>query len=789
MSRAFYGNSMIAILSANVSSTTLSASNNSNTSTISASAVGGRETFNYLWEQSGTVCTIAFPSAASTYFTGSGTTGTTTVYCNVIDTITGNTLNTDNCVITWIIVSQNVVISGTVTYNAAAQAYTLTGTPASPAPSGSPTTFTDAGTYIYPTNITSITPGSGYALGTITGSFVINKATISGTAANSSVTYNGAQQSATVITNVLPAAVITSGSFTGSVTASGINATTYTSSITGTGNYQGTVLGGNFTITPASITAMTFTLNGSPFTVAQDGTAGTNYTIAVGSATSAVPGATFSPSSRTESTAGSYTLTSNGTNNYQGSFTSPTLTIKTIQSVVISGNVTYNGGAQAYTLTGTPTSPAPSGSPASFTNAQTYVYPTNITSITPGSGYALGSVTGSFVINKATITAMSFLLNGVAFTSAQTVTAGTNYTISVGSATSAVPGATYSPTTFGPVSTAGSYSLTSSGTGNYQGSFTSPTLTISSTQNVVISGNVTYNGGAQAYTLTGTPASPAPSGSPASFTNAGTYVYPTNITSITPGSGYTLGTVSGSFVINKVTISGTPASPSLVYNGASQSATVISVVQPGGATFTGSVIATGTNAGTYTSSITGSGNYQGTVNGGTFTITRATITAMTFTLNGVAFTTAQSRTAGTSYTINVSSTTPSTATNSPTTTTVSAAGSYSLTSTGTGNWQGSFTSPLLTLTAPAPSGSITEIARNTPTQVVLQATLTNATATGYAWARVSGTTVSIAGSTTRNAQVTAPTNTQPGATTLMRCTISYSGGSVAPTYSVQWGLI
>jgi hypothetical protein len=300
------------------------------------------------------------------------------------------------------------------------------------------------------------------------------------------------------------------------------------------------------------------------------------------------------------------------------------------QNVTISGNVTYNGSAQAYTLTGSPASPAPTGSPASFTNVGTYTS-ANI-SVTAGSGYTLGSVTGSFVISQASITAMTFTLNGVPFTSNQTVTSGTNYTIAVSSATSSVPGATFTPTTLGPVSTVGSYSLSSSGTGNYQGGpFTSPLLTITNppppTQNVTISGNVTYNGSPQAYTLTGTPASPAPSGTPSTFTNADTYTS-ANI-SVTAGSGYTLGSVTGSFVINPITITG-----------------------------------------------------------------------MTFTLNGVSFTTAQSRTAGTNYTIAVSSTTPSGGTVSPTSTTVSSPGSYTLSSSGSGNYQGGpFTSPVLTLTS------------------------------------------------------------------------------------------
>ena len=314
-------------------------------------------------------------------------------------------------------------------------------------------------------------------------------------------------------------------------------------------------------------------------------------------------------------------------------------------------------------------------------------------------------------------------------------------------------------------------------------------------QNVVISGNVVYNTAARAYTLTGTPSTPAPSGTPSTFTNAGTYTYPTNITSITPGSGYTLGTVSGSFVINRATISGTAVGASFVYDGTQKSATVITSVLPSGITpgvdYSGSVTASGTNAGSYTSSITGIGNYQGTVNGGTLTISRITIGSMSFTLNGAAFTSNQSRTAGTSYTIAVSSATPSGATYSPTSTTVSTAGSYSLTSSGTGNYQGTFTSPTLTLTAAAPTGSIAEINRITPYQVQLRATLTGATATGYSWSRTGGTWaggVSISGSTTQTCTVTANSATT-GSNSIIRCIISYSGGTVSPTITVTWGFI
>jgi hypothetical protein len=176
---AFFGNMMIA-LRTSISATTLSAAQNATTSSVTAGGGGGRGTYTYSWSQSGTTCTITSSTAASTTFTGSNVAGTTTVSCNVRDTVTGNTLKTPDCTVTWtaVAVNQNVVISGTLTFNGAAQAFTLTGTPASPAPTGTPTTFINSGTYTYPTNITSITPGAGYTLGTVSGSFTINRKAI-----------------------------------------------------------------------------------------------------------------------------------------------------------------------------------------------------------------------------------------------------------------------------------------------------------------------------------------------------------------------------------------------------------------------------------------------------------------------------------------------------------------------------------------------------------------------------------------------------------------------------------
>jgi hypothetical protein len=183
--------------------------------------------------------------------------GSTTIYCTVTDTWTGVKSVTSNCVITWPVqtITQDIVISGSPTYNGSGQAYTLTPS-TGPAPTGSPASFTNAGTY-NSTNIT-FTPSAGYVVGTVTGSFTINKATISGTAENPSATYNAGSQSGTVITGVLPNVAPNIATYSGSVTASGTDAGSYTSSITGTGNYQGTVPGGTFTINKANLSLTSF---------------------------------------------------------------------------------------------------------------------------------------------------------------------------------------------------------------------------------------------------------------------------------------------------------------------------------------------------------------------------------------------------------------------------------------------------------------------------------------------------------------------------------------------------
>ncbi len=152
----------------------------------------------------------------------------------------------------------DVTISGTVTFNGAGQAPTITHSPSNTPTQATlnPTTKTNAGSYTITGNASTgfaVTLPGNYAAGTYSGTFTISQATISGTAVNASATYNGASQSGVVITNVLPAAA----TYSGSLSASGTNAGTYTSSITGTVNYTGTVNGGIFTINKQNPTIVT----------------------------------------------------------------------------------------------------------------------------------------------------------------------------------------------------------------------------------------------------------------------------------------------------------------------------------------------------------------------------------------------------------------------------------------------------------------------------------------------------------------------------------------------------
>lgn len=164
-----------------ISATTLTAVGNATTSSITASGSGGRGTYTYLWSQSGTSCTITSSTSAATTFTGSGVAGTTTVFCNIRDTITGNSLDTSSCTITWTsipITAMTFNVPASFIFNGTSTGTISVASVTPPAATYSPTSqvFGPAvGTYSMTTN------GTGNYTGTYTsGSFsILNPITVS----------------------------------------------------------------------------------------------------------------------------------------------------------------------------------------------------------------------------------------------------------------------------------------------------------------------------------------------------------------------------------------------------------------------------------------------------------------------------------------------------------------------------------------------------------------------------------------------------------------------------------
>jgi len=255
---AFFGNMLIA-LRADISATTLSAVANATTSSLTATASGGRGIYTYLWASSGTGCTITSPTASATTFTGSSVAGTTNVYCAIKDTTTGNTLNTSTCAITWTpltainSVTWSIPSATTSAYNGATQSVTVSSVdPLAATYSTTTTTATNAGS-IASTTIT----GTGNYAGTFTSpNLTIGTSTITiASSGSTSFAFTGGAQSV-------------------AYTLSGVYAADTGYSVSGTSATNCN----NYTVT-LSKTSSNYTLGTSSFGWAITPTAPANFTV------------------------------------------------------------------------------------------------------------------------------------------------------------------------------------------------------------------------------------------------------------------------------------------------------------------------------------------------------------------------------------------------------------------------------------------------------------------------------------------------------------------------------
>jgi hypothetical protein len=155
------------------------------------------------------------------------------------------------------------------------------------------------------------------------------------------------------------------------------------------------------------------------------------------------------------------------------------------------------------------------------------------------------------------------------------------------------------------------------------------------TYDLTLSGTVVYNGTNKTPTLVHLPSNTPTQATltPAFQVNVGVYTLSitagTNKFVVTLPGNYAAGTYSGSFTITAATLTGTITNVSLTFDAASHTATITSI----NGTFSGSASVSRTDAGTSSTTITGNGNYTGTLS------TSVSISARALTLSSAGSTT------------------------------------------------------------------------------------------------------------------------------------------------------
>ena len=482
----------------------------------------------------------------------------------------------------------------------------------------SETSSTNAGSY----TATLTTTSSNYVLGTTTNiPWTISKAIITLTTNNLSMTYGSSVptqsfayslsgllggDTASVITGIAPrSTTATSSSNVGSypitTNISGLSATNYTfATVTGT-----------LTISPATLAA-TGTTGSATYT-------GSSQTVTV---ISGVNG-TFSGSRDvTAAVVGTHTTTINGTGNYTGSVTgSFTIGKATLTITTNNASMTYGSSvpAFAYTPSGfvnSETAAVISGTVShattgtSSSNVGTYVITPSVSSLS-ATNYTFTPANGTLTISPATLSATGTTGSATYTGSSQTVTV-----------ISGVNG-TFSGSRDVTAAVVGTHTTTINGTGNYTGSVTG-SFTIGKATLTITTNNasMTYGSSVPAFTYTPTgfvnsetaavisgTVSHTTTGT--SSSSVGTYVITPSVSNLS-ATNYTFTPANGTLTINQATLAAsTTTSPYAVYNRQQQSFTISGI----NGTYTGNPAVSGTNAGSYSTTIYGTGNYTGSVTG------------------------------------------------------------------------------------------------------------------------------------------------------------------------------
>ncbi|WP_135557153.1 MBG domain-containing protein [Paenibacillus cymbidii] len=496
--------------------------------------------------------------------------------------------------------------------------------------------------------------GKGNYTGTVTKNFTISSKNINSTTVTQSspLTYNGLQQTAAF--NVKDGGItLTAGTdYTLANNQQTDAGTSYTATITGTGNFTGTTSG------TYEIAKKGLTVTADGFTIAiwdAPPTYTASYDGFVNSESEAVLDGTLIITSTyaKDDPIGTYPITPSGltSNNYAISFVDgtlevgkaaqPTLHITGVPGTVAYGDASFTIGTSGGIGDGEVTYAVTSGSdfasitPGANDAAVTITGAGSVTITATKAGdndYKAAAATASFTVNKRNLSNATvdvtgtFTYTGAAQTpSAVTVT--DTATIAAGDWT--ISG--YSNNTNAGTATV---TLTAASSGNYTGT-ANGTFTIApkslSGANVTQSETLVYNGSQQAAAFnvedSGTTLTASADYTLANHqqTDAGT-----SYTATITGTGNYTGTTSGIFAIDPKDISGATVTQNgtLTYNGLLQSA---AFTVTDGAALTANTDYTlsnhqQTNAGeSYAATITGTGNYTGTASG-TYAIAKAVIT-------------------------------------------------------------------------------------------------------------------------------------------------------------------
>ena len=531
------------------------------------------------------------------------------------------------------------------------------------------------------------------------------------TLSKTSFVYNAAEQKPTVtVKNAAGKTLTLDRSYTVSYSTGCKLPGTYTVTVTGMGNYKGTVKK-TYTIKKQTLTAANVTLSKNSYSyngnvqqpvVTVKNAAGTKLTL------NSSYTVTYSDESKFPDT---YTVTVTGEGNYTGTVKKTyTITKQTLTAANVTLSKTsfsYNGSAQQPTVT----VKNAAGTKLTLNGSYTVSYsgdskfPDTYTVTVTGAGNYAGTVKKTYTITKQTLAASGVTLTKTQFTyngAAQKPTV----TVKNAAGTVLTLNSSYTLTWSGNCIDTGTYTVTVTGTGNYTGTVTKQFTVTAPPKETLIAANVTlsktsfaFNGSAQKPTVTVKNAAGTKLTLDRSYTVSwsGDATLPGTYTVTVTGAGNYTGTVKKTYTITKQTLAAanvTLSKTSFAFNSSAQKPTV-TVKNTAGTkltldrSYTVSYSSDSKLPGTYTVTVTGAGNYAGTVKK-TYTITKQTLAAANVTLSKTSFvfsgsaqkpTVTVKNAAGTKLTLNTSYTVSYSGE-------ATLPGTYTVTVTGKGNYTG-----------------------------------------------------------------------------------------------------